>query len=201
MPHSISWYVPGRVVAVAPGWNRGCRSYRLEAPAGADFAPDFRPEVTPARMLEMGVFEGKYLNDCQDEFPREWFEGSALRRVTVGAPPDPALNEFGVKSRLPLRQWRANGWIPAVGPAPGVQDCDPRGWFQWYCRYWLGRRSPEVDAVQIARWRSFARHRGQVLAAYRRLGIRPGDMPLDKKRAHRAKQRQALLQWAYDPYC
>jgi hypothetical protein len=169
-------------------------SYALAARPGQGFAPGFRPQVSPERMLRMGVFEGKYLNDCVAEFPREWFEG-ALRAGTLSPDgPDPARNAFRVKSRQSLGQWRRNGWIPV---SPG--DPDVRGWFQWYCRYWLGRRAPAVDEIQIARWRAFARHRAQILASYRRLGPRRPRTPA-QKRAHRPRQRQALLQWAYRPY-
>jgi hypothetical protein len=149
-------------------------TYRLEAPMGQDFDPGFRPYFSPAEMLAMGVFEGKYLNDCRGEFPEDWFAGAKLSDR-----PDPKLNFFGVKSRQPLSVWREKGWI--YGP-------DPRGWFQWYCRYFLGRRLPEVDAIQIRRWRAFARHAGQI-----RAHCMVGDLSC------RPRQRQGLLQWAYDP--
>ena len=149
-------------------------TYRLEAPEGADFDPGFAPYHTPAEMLAMGVFEGKYLNDCRGEFPASWFEGAKLSDL-----PDPSVNYFGVKSRQPLSVWREKGWI--IGP-------DPRGWFQWYCRYNMGRRLPDTDAAQIKRWRAFARHAGQI-----RANCDPGDIFC------RPRQRQALLQWAYDP--
>jgi hypothetical protein len=186
----LSWFVPGRRVEVADRMQRAY-GYTLAKAPGRGLA--FRG-LSPARVLRLGVFEGKYLNDCVLEYPREWFAG-ALRagRLAPGGP-DPALNAFGVKSRLSLQAWRRKGWLPA---APG--DPDPRGWFQWYCRYWLGRREPELDAVQIRRWKAFARHRGQILASYRRLGpARPRGA--QAKRAHRPRQRQALLQWAYDPF-
>lgn len=150
-------------------------SYVLSAPAGEDFAQDFRPHYSPADMLRLGVFEGKYLTDCRQEFPSDWFEGAKLSDS-----PDVSLNLFGVKSRQPLGVWREKGWI--YGP-------DPRGWFQWYCRYFLGRRLPDIDRIQIVRWRGFARHAGQV-----RANCYPGDIFC------RPRQRQALLQWSYDPY-
>lgn len=149
-------------------------TYALSAPCGADFDDAFTPKYTPKQMLEMGVFEGKYLNDCTAEFPHDWFDGAK-----ISAKPDVALNYFGIKSRQPLSVWREKGWI--YGP-------DPRGWFQWYCRYYLGRRVPDIDKRQIARWKGFARHAGQI-----RANCYPGDVYC------RPRQRQALLQWSYDP--
>ncbi len=191
--HPLRWYRPGRRVTVADRMQARY-SYRLAARPGRDFDAGFRPQLSPGRMLRMGVFEGKYLNDCILELPREWY-AAALRagRLCPGAA-DPSRNAFGVKSRLSLRHWRRNGWIPA-----SAGDRDVRGWFQWYCRYWLGRRDAAVDQVQIARWRAFARHRAQILASYARLGRRRPRTAAQKRR-HRPRQRQALLQWAYDPY-
>jgi hypothetical protein len=148
-------------------------SYRREAPVAADFAATFTPYYTPPQMLEMGVFEGKYLNDCQPELPADWFVKARLSVV-----PDVEMNYFGIKSRQSLSVWQQNGWI--YGP-------DPRGWFQWYCRYYLGRRLPDTDTIQIKRWRAFTRHAGQV-----RANCHPGDVFC------RPRQRQALLQWAHD---
>ncbi|MEX0343577.1 MAG: hypothetical protein AB3N20_01555 [Rhizobiaceae bacterium] len=150
-------------------------SYRLAAPEGGAFDPQFTPRYSPKEMLEMGVFEGKYCNDCQDELPASWFENAKVSSVA-----DPSLNQFGIKSRQPLSVWREKGWI--IGP-------DPRGWFQWYCRYYLGRRLPEIDRVQIKRWRAFSRHAGQI-----RANCDPEDIFC------RPRQRQALLQWSYDPF-
>ncbi|MEQ3672922.1 hypothetical protein [Pseudophaeobacter sp.] len=150
-------------------------SYRLTAKMGEDFDESFTPFHSPAEMLALGVFEGKYLNDCRNEFPASWFE-----KARLSAQPDASLNYFGIKSRQPLGHWQDKGWI--YGP-------DPRGWFQWYCRYYLGRRLAEVDQIQIKRWRGFARHAGQI-----RANCYPGDVFC------RPRQRQALLQWAYDPF-
>lgn len=163
----------GDVITVNDKMQTGY-SYTLEAPTGAGFSQGFTPFLTPKKMLEMGVFEGKYCNDCIGEFPVDWFDDAK-----VSDTPDVAMNYFGIKSRQPLSVWRGKGWI--YGP-------DPRGWFQWYCRYYLGRRLPEIDAIQIKRWRAFSRHAGQI-----RANCYPGDIMCRKR------QRQALLQWAYDP--
>lgn len=167
-------YKPGDIITVDDRMQRGY-SYEIAARTGKDFDPGFTPFYTPRKMLELGVFEGKYCNDCRDELPKSWFAKAKTSDI-----PDPELNCFGIKSRQPLSVWQEKGWI--VGP-------DPRGWFQWYCRYYLGRRLPEVDMHQIKRWRAFARHAAQV-----RKNCEPGDIFC------RPRQRQALLQWAYDAF-
>lgn len=149
--------------------------YKIVEPPGKNFDPVFTPHFTPKKMLELGVFEGKYMNDCRDEFPDDWFEKAKLSEV-----PDPALNYFEIKSRQSLQEWQRKGWI--IEP-------DPRGWFQWYCRYYQGRRFPEIDKVQIKRWKGFARHAGQI-----RANCEPGDTSC------RPRQRQGLLQWSHDPF-
>jgi hypothetical protein len=162
----------GRVVIVHDLMQRGY-AYRLTAPTGRGFHPDFQPELTPAEMLALGVFGGKYLTDCQAEFPASWFAQARLCHERH----DPALNYFGVNASQPLAVWRKQGWI--------YQE-DPRGWFQWYCRYYLGRRCLD-DERQIKRWRSIRRHVAQI-----RKACPPGDLEC------RPRQRQAVLHWAYD---
>jgi hypothetical protein len=151
------------------------RRYQYErvAPAGQRFHPDFRPELTPRQMLTLGVFGGKYMTDCRAEFPAAWFAEAKLCHESH----DPALNSFGVNASQSLATWRKKGWI---------YHEDPRGWFQWYCRYYLGRRCPD-DERQIRRWRAVRRHVAQLQNACPR-----GDWSC------RPRQRQALLHWAYD---
>ncbi len=172
-------------------------SYTLEESPGHGFHSDFKPFFTPAQMLRLGVFEGKYLNDCLTEFPAEWFlDALALDKLRPqGA--DIEVNLFQIKSRLPLPEWRKKGWVPARGSKadqyPALSNSainpDERGWFQWYCRYWMGRRIPALDQIQIQRWRAFARHSGGV-----KKNCPAGDLTC------RPRQRQALLQWAWNPY-
>ena len=147
--------------------------YKLTEPMGQNFAADFVPELTPAEMLELGVFGGVYMRDCREEFPADWFSRAKL------APnkPDATLNYFGINASQSLAEWERKGWI---------YHEDPRGWFQWYCRYYMGRRCPD-DVRQIKRWKAMRRHVGQV-----RAHCHPGDQLC------RQKQRQALLHWAYD---
>lgn len=166
--------------AMTPRWievnDRMQQGYRylLIVPAGRDFHPEFRPDLTPAEMLALGVFGGKYMTDCRAEFPESWF--AETRLSPEGR--DPRLNWFGVDASQPLSVWRAKGWI---------HPDDPRGWFQWYCRYYQGRRIPGEDERQIGRWQVMRRHVAQL-----RRYCEPGD------RWCRPRQRQALLHWAYD---
>ncbi len=152
--------------------QRGYTYFRTEPP-GENFHPWFAPELTPGEMLHLGVFGGRYMTDCRSEFPAEWFKGARLcaRRH------DPAMNCFGVNASQPLSVWRDKGWI---------HPDDPRGWFQWYCRYYMGRRSDD-DLRQIKRWKAMKRHIAQI-----RKHCDQGDILC------RPRQRQALLNWAYD---
>ena len=147
--------------------------YTLTERSGRNFHPDFEPQLSPRQMLALGVFGGKYLCDCTDEFPRSWYAKARLSP----AGRNPELNLFGVNASKSLGYWRDKGWI---------YEEDPRGWFQWYCRYYRGRRCPDDDR-QTKRWKAMRRHVAQV-----KKGCEPWDMSC------RRKQRQALLHWAYD---
>jgi hypothetical protein len=160
-------------VVVNDRMQRGYR-YALAAAMGRNFDPEFRPDLTPAQMLRLGVFCGKYMTDCRKEFPKSWFTHAKLATTQR----DCALNYFGVNASQPLSVWRRKGWI--------FRD-DPRGWFQWYCRYYMGRRLPQEDARQIKRWKAIRRHIRQI-----EKNCEPGDLTCRKR------QRQALLHWAYD---
>ncbi len=149
--------------------------YELVEPAGENM--DFEAELTPKEMLKMGVFGGRYMRDCRDEFPDDWFKKAKLH--PEGEPGhSKELNYFGVDASQPLSVWKKKGWI---------YHEDPRGWFQWYCRYYMGRRIPEEDERQIKRWRGIKRHKAQI-----EKNCKKGDLNC------RRKQRQVLLHWAYD---
>src|SRR5262245_18440443 len=147
--------------------------YYLTEPVAERFHPSFSPELTPKEILELGVFGGKYMTDCAAEYPADWI----ARARCCSRRHDPELNYFGVNASQPLLVWRAKGCI---------YHEDPRGWFQWYCRYLLGRRCPDDDR-QIRRWLAVRRH-----IAQQKKNCRHGDLTC------RRRQRQALLHWAYD---
>jgi hypothetical protein len=148
-------------------------SYILAEPLGKNFDPSFQPELTPKEMLELGVFGGVYMRDCKEEFPKDWFINAKL---STGKK-DPAINFFGVDASKSLKYWQDKNWIYPE---------DPRGWFQWYCRYYMGRRSDD-DIRQIKRFRAMNRHIAQLKKNCPKgvLDCRP-------------RQRQALLHWAID---
>ena len=161
-----------RVITVNDNMQHDC-TYECSEPMGENFAEDFTPELTPKQMLAMGVFEGNYFQGYHDEFPKDWFAEAKLSETK-----DASLNCFNIAASQPLEVWQQKGWIHPV---------DPKGWFQWYCRYYMGRRFPEEDTRQIKRWRAIVRHAGAI-----RKNCMRGDVHC------RPKQRQALLHWAYD---
>jgi len=148
--------------------------YEITEPTGKHFHKNFFPELTPKQMLTLGIFGGKYMTDCKKEFPKDWFTHAKLCSTFH----NPELNYFKINASQPLSVWRKKGWI---------DNRDPRGWFQWYARYYMGRRIPEYDELQIKRWNAMRRHVGQI-----KKHCKPKDIECRKK------QRQALLHWAYD---
>lgn len=148
--------------------------YALSESIGKNFDPKFKPDLSPKQMLELGVFGGKYMTDCQKEFPKEWYKKAKL----CPDKHDPALNFFKINASQPLSVWQKKGWIYKE---------DPRGWFQWYCRYFMGRRIADEDEKQIKRWYAIRRHIAQIKKHCK-----------TKDWSCRTRQRQAVLHWAYD---
>lgn len=148
--------------------------YTLTEPIGKHFAKEFKPDLTPKQLLALGIFGGVYMRDGAKEFPKDWF----TRAKFAKGKRDKNINFFKVNASQPLSVWRKKGWI--------YKD-DPRGWFEWYCRYYMGRRMEDEDVRQIKRWNAIRRHIGQI-----RAHCRPGDILC------RPRQRQALLHWGYD---
>ncbi len=163
-----------KMVVVNDSMQKGYR-YELVEPIGKNFDPTFKPDLTPKEILKLGIFGGLHLNDCTKEFPKSWFAG--VQFSSTGKH-EAKLNYFGVNASQSLAEWKRKGWV--------YKD-DPRGWFQWYCRYYMGRRIPKEDARQIKRWKAITRHIAQI-----KHNCRAGDIMC------RPVQRQALLHWAYD---
>ena len=141
----------------------------------SDFYNLFKPQLTPKKMLELGVFGGSYFGLNVKEYPKTWFKNAKISKNF-----DVNINRFKVKSGLSREEWLKKGWIFKE---------DPLGWFQWYCRFSMGRRIPHIDEIQIKRWKNFTRHVQAI-----KKNCEEGDLRC------RRKQRQAILQWAYNPY-
>ena len=147
----------------------------LKEKKGEDFYKLFKPQLTPKKMLEFGVFGGSYFGLKIKEYPESWFKNAKIsKNFNVD------LNRFKVKSGLARKEWMEKGWIFKE---------DPLGWFQWYCRYSMGRRIAYIDRIQIKRWKNFKRH---VIAIKK--NCESADINC------RRRQRQAILQWAYNPF-
>lgn len=161
-----------KVIHINDSMQKG--KYELTEETGKNFDSEFKPELSPKELLDLGIFGGKYMTDCKDEFPSEWFKNAKLSPEKK----DISLNYYQVDASLPLATWQEKGWIHSE---------DPRGWFQWYCRYYYGRRLPEEDQIQIKRWKGIKRHAGAIKKNCE-----------SKDQSCRKKQRQTLLHWAYD---
>lgn len=160
-------------IIVNDSWQKNYL-YLTSEPVGKNYDPDFKPELTPKEMLELGVFGGVYFADKPDELPKEWFIKAKLSDDGLK---HKELNFFEVSASQPLEVWQKKDWIHPE---------DPRGWFQWYVRYYLGRRM-EDDERQVKRWKAMTRHVAQI------------EKNCDKGNLYcRPRQRQALLHWAYD---
>lgn len=164
-----------KIVVVNDKMQKNYR-YELTMPVGKNFDSEFKPELTPKQMLALGVFGGRYMRDCRKEFPKDWFENAKFHPQELPGN-DPKLNFFKVNASQPLSVWREKGWI---------YEEDPRGWFQWYCRYYMGRRCLD-DERQIKRWKAMTRHISQLKKNCPKRDL-----------LCRRVQRQALLHWAYD---
>jgi len=147
----------------------------LKKKSKEDFYKLFKPQLTPKKMLELGVFGGSYFGENIKEYPKLWFKNAKISKIF-----DVNINRFKVKSGLSRKEWQEKGWIFKQ---------DPLGWFQWYCRFSNGRRILHIDEIQIKRWKNFTRH---VIA------IKKNCEPVDL--SCRRRQRQAILQWAYNPF-
>ena len=195
----LTTFAKGQTIHV---WNKMRKGYSYELTEAPGTNLEFSPYATPGEILAAGAFEGKYLNDCLLEFPAEWFLNALALGKLSPEKGSIEVNQFQILSRLPLGEWQKNGWVPPPrGTRRGknakgrdilsdpAQNPDERGWFQWYCRYWMGRRLPELDKVQIGRWKAFTRHAGAI-----KKNCSAGALTC------RPRQRQALLQWAWNPY-
>ena len=108
-----------RIITVNDRMQKGYR-YELVAPVGRNFDPEFDPDLSPKEMLRLGVFGGRYMTDCQREFPQSWFFGAKLSPDRS----DPSLNYFGVNASQPLAEWQQGGYFLTIHEAGSSGTAD-----------------------------------------------------------------------------
>lgn len=141
--------------------------------------PDFTPNKTPAEVMREGAFGGSYFRPLYSkrlrttisgdhaELPADWTAGLDISRYLTAREYDADANKFKVACGQSIEEWEAAGWID--------HRFDVRGWFQWYCRFYQGRRC-EDDERQVGRWRrcvgETGRWRRMLLKKYVAAGVR-----------------------------
>jgi len=160
----------------------------------------FKPNKSPKQVFKEGAFGGTYFrpiyssvtgknytaNNATKEYPSSWFTGIDKDKMVTSSTYSKKINKYGVKCGSSLEAWEESNWI--------VKQ-DPYGWFQWYCRYYMGRRS-EDDERQIKRWLALTGPNGRFK---RRL---MNEIIKKKKRYNDVSVspviRQVLLHWGYE---
>ena len=202
------------VKANGRGWGGGGGGGRIESPKKRKNGtlifedwPDFRPNLTPEDILRAGSFGGGYFRDiysgvtgvhyknAHEELPESWIEGLDSEKYLRSTTYDKTINRYGVgcgAKQSPSRTdpfgqfyWESKDWI---------RPQDPYGWFQWYCRFYRGRRSDD-DGRQIRRWLKCAGPRGRwkrnLIAKVLKAGTTYNDRTVSPV------VRQTLQHWAY----
>ena len=162
--------------------------------------PDFTPNISPKEVFEMGSFGGTYYRpiyssitnknykskDVIKEYPKSWFKNVDIDTMVISSDYDKKINKYKVVCGSSLETWEKNGWI--------IKQ-DPYGWFQWYCRFYRGRRTDD-DERQIDRWNKIVGPNGR----FRR---RLMNMLIKKNKEYDDYTvspviRQVLLHWGYE---
>ena len=162
--------------------------------------PEFKPNLSPHQILKMGAFGGTYFRpiyssvtkkhykseDVIKEYPKSWFKGIDIEKMVTSSKYDKKVNKYGVKCGSELEDWEKSGWM---------HEQDPYGWFQWYCRFYQGRRDQKEDRRQIARWKKLASDNGRFRKWLITLIIKKDGSWNDESIS--PKIRQTLQHWAY----
>ena len=169
--------------------------------------PTFLPNKSPEEMLREGCFGGSYfrplyssrlgitVRDDYKELPSSWYEGLDIATFLTSPSYNADSNKYKVKCGQSIEEWEAAGWI--------AHEYDVRGWFQWYCRFFMGRRC-EDDERQIGRWQRCVgvsgRWRRSLLKKYMSMGVREvfDDGEDEEKGDVSPVQHQTCFQWAYE---
>ena len=161
--------------------------------------PEFKPNLSPHQILKMGAFGGTYFRpiyssvtkkhykseDVIEEYPKSWFKGIDIKKMVISPKYDKKVNKYGVKCGSELEDWEKSGWM---------HKQDPYGWFQWYCRFYMGRRTDD-DERQIKRWLALAGPKGRFKNRLVNM-IKKKDAKYDDESISPVI-RQTLLHWGY----
>jgi len=164
-----------------------------------DDYPEFKPNLTPRQIFKMGSFGGTYYRDIHSSvtgkdykgksvirgLPKEWFKGINIETHVVSSNYDKNINKYKVKCGSTLEAWENSNWIV---------EQDPYGWFQWYCRFYEGRRTKD-DKRQIDRWLKLAGPNGRFRRTLMNKIIRSGKSYNDISVS--PVIRQTLQHWGY----
>jgi hypothetical protein len=161
--------------------------------------PEFKPNLTPKQVLRMGSFGGTYYRDIHSsvtgknykgktlikKLPDDWFKGLNIDTKITSSKYDKKINKYGVKCGSSLEAWESSNWIMAQ---------DPYGWFQWYCRFYTGRRTKD-DRRQIDRWLKLTGPKGRFRRTLMNKIIKAGASFNDESIS--PVIRQTLQHWGY----
>lgn len=116
----------------------------------------FKPNVTPREMLKQGIFGHSYFGVeilQGDMYYDELFQsfGDIDTSLYLSSKYHAKGNKFKIKSGKDYQFWKDNNWM---------HEDDPYGWFEWYCKYYIGRRHSD-DQRQIQRWLDFCGPNGR----------------------------------------
>lgn len=160
-------------VAKAPTRDANDGSYHFST------HPTFMPNKSPEELIREGSFGGSYWRPLYSKFlhttiendwhelPESWTQGLKVEAYLTSPVYDVEVNKYKVKSGQSIEDWEAAGWIR--------HEYDVRGWFQWYCRFFQGRRC-EDDDRQVQRWENCVGIRGRwrrlLLKKYQQMGVK-----------------------------
>jgi len=167
----------------------------------------FTPNKSPEEMMREGCFGGSYwrplksrklgilIVDDYKELPKEWYAGLNIGKYMTSSEYDPEVNKYKVTCGQSIEEWEQNGWI--------AYEYDIRGWFQWYCRFFQGRRCGDDDR-QVSRWRKCVgktgRWRRMLLKKYVQMGVKEvfDDGADEETKEVSPAMSQTCHHWAYE---
>ena len=153
---------------------------------------DFGANKTPIEVITEGAFRGTYFRDIYSGINGKWYKTSWKefdqlkdidQKCYCSSYYDASFNKYNVKCGTSLRSWENKGWI---------NEINPYGWFQWYFRYWLGRRSGDDERQINRRKKTVSRFRVKLVKMIKDAGGKFDEYSISRK------IRQILLHWGYE---